>query len=141
MSKVNRMNENNVSDITRDEIMACIGEYVAKNTGYPMGFNSLEQAIDASVNAIFIKANDFDVLTQEMVDTQAESHDGYLDGATVGDLVWGDNDMWVSQSTVESWYHRTLSETYGKDLSLREIESLVCDHLILMRLVSYNDGK
>lgn len=131
-----------VKEITRDEIRNLIIQDVNDLTGYSsIEFDSLEQAIDASVDAIYEKSNDFEVLTQEMIDDQIEQYDGYLDGAKVGDLVWGDSEMWVSQSTVDEWYYREESDSHGKLLDVSDIESLVCDFLILDRLDSYNKKK
>ncbi len=128
-----------VEEITRDEIRNLINQDVTDLTGYSlMEFDSLEQAIEASVEAIYEKANDFEVLTQEMIDEQIEQYDGYLDGAKVGDLVWGDSEMWVSQSTVDGWYYREQSDAHGKHLDVSDIESLVCDFVILDRLDAYN---
>jgi len=128
-----------VQEITRDEIRNLINQDINDVTGYSsMEFDSLEQAIEASVEAIYEKANDFEVLTQEMIDEQIEQYDGYLDGAKVGDLVWGDSEMWVSQSVVDSWYYQEESDSNGKHLDVSDIESLVCDYLILDRLDSYN---
>ncbi|PNH90264.1 hypothetical protein C1M56_03085 [Vibrio diazotrophicus] len=127
-----------VEKITREEIRSSMEEYITEGTGHSVDFATIEEAIEASVKSIYQRVNDFEVLTQEMIDDQAEDYDGYLDGAEVGELVWGDNEMWVSQGTVESWIYEEEGLAHGKDLDVRDIESLVADHLIVDRLKKFN---
>lgn len=127
-----------VKEITREEIRERINQEVTDYTGYSIQFDSIEDAIEASVKSIYEKANDFEVLTQEMIDDQRDEYDGYLDCAEVGDLVWGDSEMYVSQEVVEGWHYAESSDASGKHLDIKDIESLVCDSLIIERLDEHN---
>lgn len=77
-------------------------------------FKDLDEAIEHEVRKIYGRVNEYTELDQETIDFQAEDYDGYLDGAKPGDLVWGDDEVWVSQDTVESWLERSESRLDDK---------------------------
>lgn len=132
------MDNEYVNKITVDEIKSHFDKYLTEHTAYTVDFDSLDDAVNSAIQDVYSRVNDFEVLTQDMIDEQAENYDGYLDGAEVGDLVWGDNEMWVSQSNVEAWDYQNEESAKNQCLAVRDIESLVGDFLILDRLQAYN---
>jgi hypothetical protein len=128
-----------VKEILRDEIRDLINRTITPNTGYSIEFETLQQAVDASVESIYEKVNNFEVLTQEMIDEQADD-DGYLEGAQAGDLVFFDDPMLVSEATISEWYGQSTADIRKQSLDISDTENIVFYALILNRLWLYNQN-
>lgn len=136
------MTQNDVKEITKDEIRDLINQNVGQNTVYSDEFETIQQAIDASVEFVFQRANEFEVLTQETMDDQADNYDDcYLAGASVGDLVFCDDEVLVSEQTITGWYEEETQDNYRKELDVRDIANVVYYELILNRLELYNQSR
>jgi hypothetical protein len=136
------MTKNDVKEITKDEIRDLINQNVGQNTAYSDEFETIQQAIDASVEFVFQRANEFEVLTQETMDDQADNYDdGYLAGACVGDLVFSDDEVLVSEQTITGWYEEETQDNHRKELDVRDIANVVYYELILNRLELYNQSR
>lgn len=127
-------------EITIEKVKESIAALVDDTTSYnSLGFESLEVAINHYIEHIHKRVNDFEVLTQQMIDEQNENYsDDYLYDAKVGDLVWGDDEMWVSQATVESWSNnenQVLSQSHN---DIKDIADVVENDLIIEVLSDYN---
>lgn len=136
------MTQNDVKEITKDEIRDLINQNVGQNTVYSDEFETIQQAIDASVEFVFQRANEFEVLTQETMDDQADNYDeGYLAGASVGDLVFCDDEILVSEQTITGWYEEETQDNHRKELDVRDIANVVYYELILNLLELYNQSR
>lgn len=132
------MTDKYVKEISKDEIRDLINRSITSSTCYSVEFETLQQAIDSSVESIYGKVNNFEVLTQEMIDEQADD-DGYLDGAKVGDLVFCDDySMLVSEATISGWYGQSAADIRKQSLDISDTEDIVFYALILNRLWLYN---
>lgn len=128
-----------VKEISRDEIRDLINRNIKQSTEYSDEFETIQQAIDASIELVYQRANEFEVLTQELIDDQADYYDdSYLAAASVGDLVFVDDEVLVSEQIVSDWYQEAITDNHRKDLDVRDIEEVVCYELILNRLELYN---
>lgn len=67
--------------------------------------------------------------------------DGYLAGACVGDLVFSDDEVLVSEQTITGWYEEETQDNYRKELDVRDIANIVYYELILNRLALYNQSR
>lgn len=91
-------------NITKERVKQRFDTMITETTIYSREeYQNVEMAVSSLIDATFQNLNDVEILTQQMIDEQSATHDGYLDGARVGDLVLGHDDCWVSQLTVDGW--------------------------------------
>ena len=63
----------------------------------------------------YINDDDFVILDEEYIEFQKPTYnDAYIDGATVGQWVYDDGEVLVSQSCVEHWYATSQGEEQEK---------------------------
>lgn len=131
-----------VIDITLEEVKQKIESLINESTSFNCSrYHSMESAVAALAKEKLLRINDFTVLDQKIIDEQKKEYDGYLDGASVGDLVWGDSEMWVSQQTVESWLSTSGEKLTGEHEDIEDIADYICDDLIVTVLKKYNECK
>ncbi|QXM18779.1 hypothetical protein [Vibrio phage ST2-1pr] len=126
--------------VTQDLVKQKILSLVDDTTSFDLEkYSSLDEAIEKLSKEKFSVIDVFEVLTQEMIDDQEDSHSGYLSGANVGDLVWGDDECWVSQLTVDGWSFHA-EQALGKSHNdIDDIADYIENTLILEVLSSHND--
>ncbi len=129
------------AEITLEQVRKRFNEMVGDSTTFMLGdYESLEDAVESLVKSTHAKLQDFAVLDQQMIDDQSEDYDGYLDGASVGDLVFGDDECWVSQLTVDQWRfnaEQCISKSYN---SINDIAEYIENDMALERLSAHNDS-
>jgi hypothetical protein len=127
-------------EVTLNEVRQAILKLVNESTFYnELRYQSMEQAVETLASEKCTRINDFAELDQETIDEQSENYDGYLDGAKPGDIVWGDNEMWVSQLTVESWHDQSSDRLTGENEDIEDIADFVENDLILSTLREHNE--
>lgn len=60
------MTDKYVKEISKDEIRDLINRSITSSTCYSVEFETLQQAIDSSVESIYGKVNNFEVLTPKV---------------------------------------------------------------------------
>lgn len=129
-------------EVTLEEVKQNIEKLINESTFFNCSrYQSMAEAIEVLAKEKYERINDFTLLDQQIIDEQQKEYDGYLDGASVGDLVWGDSEMWVSQLTVESWYQASGEKLTGDNEDLEDIADFVCDQLIVTALKQHNESK
>ncbi|WP_070964858.1 hypothetical protein [Vibrio sonorensis] len=129
-----------MKEISLEKVVSTIRELMDEATSFnDFKYNSMEEAITQLAKEKHENINEFEVLTQEMIDQQREDYDGYLDGAKVGDLVWGDSEMWVSQLVVEGWVQES-NEALNNSDDIVQIAEYIENVLIVEVLSGSNEG-
>lgn len=110
-------------EVTKSEIKTELTKLVgqeAEGVAHDVKYPDLQSAIEAAVNQLHADINEFAELDQEMIDQQEDEYPGMLHAAKVGDLVWGESECWVSESTISDWAteaNDSLNDEYSNDLS------------------------
>lgn len=127
-------------EITRVLIKQRFDDMVTETTTYcPDEYSSIETAKNKLIDKTLSNLAEFEILTQEMIDDQSETHSEYLDGAKVGDLVLGHEDCWVSQYIVDGWRFES-EKMIGKSFNcIRDIAEFIENDLALEVLSNHND--
>lgn len=129
-------------EITINSIRDQFEKLIDSNTSYSSEeFKSLEEARESLIKRVFDNTRDFEQLTQAMIDDQAEDYDGYLDGARVGHWVFGWDECWVSQTTVDGWLFDS-SQLIGKSNNhINDIANYIENDMILDCLTEKNNSE
>ncbi|HHK8526262.1 hypothetical protein [Vibrio sp. S512-13] len=127
-------------EVTLQEVRQAIENLVNESTYFNnLRFKSMNEAIELLAKEKCTRINDFAELDQETIEQQAADYDGYLDGAKVGDIVWGDNEMWVSQVVIEGWLAESSDKLTGSNEDIEDVADFVCDDLIVSTLKKHNE--
>lgn len=98
-----------------------------------------EQAINTNIENLHTKINNFAELNQDMIDNQNVNHDGYLQGAQPGDLVWRGPEAYVATSIIEEWIKRASAKLNDESVTnIDDVAELVGNLLILRVLNEAN---
>ncbi|MDC5753562.1 hypothetical protein [Vibrio europaeus] len=128
-----------MKEVPLEKVVSTIRELMDESTSFnDFKYDSMEAAISKLAKEKHENINVFEVLTQEIIDQQKEDYDGYLDGAKVGDLVWGDSEMWVSQLVVERWAQES-NEAIDNSDDIEQIAEYVENCLIVEALSASNE--
>ncbi|KAB2112179.1 hypothetical protein [Vibrio alginolyticus] len=128
-----------VREITNEQVKQEISKIVNDTTCYPEKYGSCEEAIEAIAKTACVDINEFAVLDQETIDQQEENYSGYLSGAQVGDIVWGDNEMWVSLLVFDGWMQQVNERVTGEYDEINDIAELVKHEFIHQLLIENNE--
>ncbi|BDM66263.1 hypothetical protein NFHSH190041_37150 (plasmid) [Shewanella sp. NFH-SH190041] len=127
-------------NITDEVVAQAFAELVDDTTTFSkIDFTSWQSAVDSAVDSTLANLQEFEVLTQSVIDHQAHDFDGYLDGAKVGNLVWGTNDCWVSQSVASGWLVDAREQLNQSSNSVKAISEYVENALACERMRHYNE--
>ncbi len=128
-----------MKEVSLEKVVSSIRELVDDTTSFnDLVYSSMEEAIEKLAKEKHQNINVFEWLTQTMIDEQKDNYEGYLDGAKVGDLVWGDSEMWVSQLVVERWVQESNDSLDNSD-DIAQIAEYVENCLIFEVLSNHNN--
>ncbi|GLT20513.1 hypothetical protein GCM10007938_42980 [Vibrio zhanjiangensis] len=120
-----------MKEVSLEKVVSTIRKVMDDSTSFnDFKYDSMESAISKLAKEKHQNINVFETLTQEMIEQQKEDYDGYLDGAKVGDLVWGDSEMWVSQLVVERWAQES-SDAINNSDDIEQVADYVENCLIV----------
>ncbi|MFG6133731.1 hypothetical protein [Vibrio parahaemolyticus] len=128
-----------VREITIDQVKQEISKMVNETTCYPRKYGSCEDAIEAIAKNTCLEINDFAELDQDTIDEQEENYSGYLSGAVIGDIVWGDNEMWVSLLVFDGWMQDVSERVTGEYDDINDIAELVKHEFVHQLLIENNE--
>ncbi|WP_063664276.1 hypothetical protein [Aliivibrio fischeri] len=128
-------------EVTEQEVREEILKHVDDTTSFNcLQFDSLEQAIDKLAKMHCLNINNFTEMDQETIDEQTENNFDNLYGVKVGELVWGDNEVWVSESVISDWANESSQRLGDAHNCIEDIAAWVENSLIEGVLSVYNKG-